>query len=84
MLAENWLADNAASTGVDSSQYTIFLVNWYGRSDFKFHSFTRAAAADSDTSAPFGARASPPHQRLGRHPARGQQNPARVVLRPVG
>ena len=58
MLAENWLADNAASTGVDSSQYTIFLVNWYGRSDFKFHSFTRAAAADSDTSAPFGARAS--------------------------
>ncbi len=58
VLAENWLADHANDTGVDSSQYTIFLVNWYGRSDFKFHSFTRTDAADSDTKSPFGAKAS--------------------------
>lgn len=57
-VAENWLADNAASIGVDSSQYTVFLVNWYGRSDFKFHSYTRAEAKDSDTNTAFGARAS--------------------------
>ena len=56
--AENWLADNAASTGVDSKQYTVFLVNWYGRPDFRFHSYTRADAADSDTNTVFGARAS--------------------------
>lgn len=58
VVAENWLADHAADTGVDSSQYTIFLVNWYGRSDFKFHSYTRADAADSDTGYVFGKRAS--------------------------
>ncbi|ULH17146.1 hypothetical protein MF271_18620 (plasmid) [Deinococcus sp. KNUC1210] len=56
--AENWLADNASSIGVDSSQYTIFLVNWYGRPDFKFHSYTQASAADSDTGTVFGSRAS--------------------------
>jgi hypothetical protein len=58
VVAENWLADNAASIGVDSSQYTVFLVNWYGRPDFKFHSYTRAEAKDSDTPTVFGARAS--------------------------
>jgi hypothetical protein len=59
--AENWLADHANDTGVDSSQYTIFLVNWYGRSDFKFHSYTRAEADDSDMTADeivFGGKAS--------------------------
>jgi hypothetical protein len=56
--AENYLADHSSDIGVDSSQYTIYLVNWYGRPDFKFHSYTRAAAADSDTGTVFGARAS--------------------------
>ncbi|GGJ81338.1 hypothetical protein [Deinococcus aquiradiocola] len=58
VLAENWLADNASSIGVDARQYTVFLVNWYGRPDFKFHSFTRADAADSDTGTKFGQRSS--------------------------
>ena len=57
-LAENWLADHASSIGVDSRQYTVFLVNWYGRPDFKFHSYTQASAADSDTGKVFGAKAS--------------------------
>jgi hypothetical protein len=64
-LTENWLADNVSRVGVRPGEYTIYLVNWYSRPDFKFHSYTRADAADTDlgvdpknTAAKFGTRAS--------------------------
>jgi len=48
--AERWLAENAeAMLGVDTTQYTIFFVNWYGRSDFKFHVYARLGKHDPDT-----------------------------------
>ncbi|EYB68782.1 hypothetical protein DEIPH_ctg017orf0139 [Deinococcus phoenicis] len=46
---ENWLADNVARVGVKPGEYTVYLVNWYDRPDFKFHSYTRADVPDSDT-----------------------------------
>ncbi|WP_246580706.1 hypothetical protein [Deinococcus aestuarii] len=47
-LTENWLADNAGQLGVNPGEYTVFLVNWYDRPDFQFHSYTRADAIDTD------------------------------------
>ena len=48
--AERWLAENAGPMlGVDTRQYTIFFVNWFGRSDFKFHVYARVNALDPDT-----------------------------------
>lgn len=58
LQTENWLADNVARVGVKPGEYTVFLVNWYDRPDFKFHSYTRTDAADSDTDTKFGERAS--------------------------
>ncbi|GAA5532107.1 hypothetical protein [Deinococcus aluminii] len=55
---ENWLADNGSRVGVKPGEYTVYLINWYSRPDFKFHSYTRANAADTDTGTKFGARAS--------------------------
>jgi len=52
---EQWLADNTGSMlGVDTQQYTIFFVNWYGRSDFKFHVYTKIGEPDPDTGYDFG------------------------------
>ncbi|WP_029484729.1 hypothetical protein [Deinococcus marmoris] len=47
-VTENWLADNVARVGVKPGEYTVFMVNWYDRPDFKFHSYTRLDAVDSD------------------------------------
>ena len=58
LKTENWLADNVSRVGVNPGEYTVFLVNWYDRPDFRFHSYTRAEAADSDTDTAFGARPS--------------------------
>ena len=52
---EQWLADNAETMlGVDTQQYTVFFVNWYGRSDFKFHVYTKTDEPDPDTGYNFG------------------------------
>ena len=48
LKTENWLADNVARVGVKAGEYTVFMVNWYDRPDFKFHSYTRLDAVDSD------------------------------------
>jgi hypothetical protein len=54
---EQWLADNTQDMlGVDTSQHTVFLVNWYGRSDFKFHVYTKTNEVDPDTGENFGLR----------------------------
>lgn len=47
--AEYWLAQNAPSMlGVDTSKYTVFLINWYGRPDFRFHTYLPFAYPDPD------------------------------------
>jgi len=48
--AERWLGDHSLPMlGVDPSQYTIFFVNWYGRTDFKFHGYVMPDEPDPDT-----------------------------------
>jgi hypothetical protein len=38
--AERWLAANAGPMlGVDTTRPTVFLINWYGRPDFRFHTY---------------------------------------------
>ncbi|MDH4064195.1 MAG: hypothetical protein OEW19_07320 [Acidobacteriota bacterium] len=37
-----------------SRGYTIYLVNWYGRSDFRFHVYTKTDEVDPDTGYNFG------------------------------
>ena len=47
---EKWLAENAGPRlGVDTKQYTIFYVNWYGRADFRFHGYADPSEPDPDT-----------------------------------
>lgn len=53
---EAWLAANARSLGVDTvHSYTIFYVNWFNRSDFRFHVYTKTDEPDPDTGVNFGA-----------------------------
>ena len=40
------MADNANM--VDTTDYTIFFVNWYGRDDFKYHVYTKTDEPDPD------------------------------------
>ena len=48
--AEKWLGENAGPRlGVDTTKYTIFYVNWYGRPDFKFHVYIHPDEPDPDT-----------------------------------
>jgi hypothetical protein len=52
---EQWLADNTnLMLGVDTSEYTVFFINWYGRADFKFHVYTKTDEPDPDTGYNFG------------------------------
>jgi hypothetical protein len=46
---------DAAPSGVDTRQPTIFFINWYGRSDFRFHVYSKAGEPDPDTGTDFGA-----------------------------
>lgn len=52
---EQWLADHAGpDLGVDTTQYTVFFINWYGRDDFMFHVYTKTDEPDPDTGYNFG------------------------------
>jgi hypothetical protein len=51
---EKWLAQNAWQLGVNTREYTTFFINWYGRSDFKFHVYTKTNEPDPDTGYNFG------------------------------
>lgn len=52
---EKWLAQNAGpALGVNTQQYTVFFINWYGRPDFKFHVYSKVGEPDPDTSYDFG------------------------------
>jgi hypothetical protein len=50
---EKWLAKNPPA-GVDTRRNTVFFINWYGRSDFKFHVYTKTNEPDPDTGYNFG------------------------------
>ena len=50
---EKWLIDHAPS-GVNTRQDTIFFVNWWGRSDFIDHVYTKFGEPDPDTGFDFG------------------------------
>ncbi|GIE97407.1 hypothetical protein [Paractinoplanes rishiriensis] len=50
---EKWLAFNPPA-GVDTRRNTIFFINWFGRSDFKFHVYTKTGEPDPDTGYDFG------------------------------
>ena len=51
---ERWLARHPPA-GVDTRRNTVFLVNWYGRPDFRFHVYTKTNEPDPDTGYNFGA-----------------------------
>ena len=46
---------DTAPPGVDTRKPTIFFINWYGRSDFKFHVYSKTGEPDPDTGHDFGA-----------------------------
>ncbi len=50
---EKWLIDHAPS-GVNTRQNTIFFINWWGRSDFVDHVYTKFGEPDPDTGYDFG------------------------------
>jgi hypothetical protein len=50
---EQWLAQNPP-TGVNTANYTVYFINWYGRTDFKFHVYTKTDTPDPDTGYNFG------------------------------
>jgi hypothetical protein len=53
---EKWLAKAIRSTLVPNfdRSYTVYFINWWGRSDFKFHVYTKTDVADPDTGYNFG------------------------------
>lgn len=53
---EKWLNARAqGQLGIDTNTgYTIFFINWYGRSDFQFHVYTKTDQPDPDTGYNFG------------------------------
>ena len=50
---EQWLIENAPG-GIDTSEDTIFFINWWGRDDFQFHVYTKTDEPDPDTGYNFG------------------------------
>jgi hypothetical protein len=53
VTVEQWLAAHPPA-GVDTSQYTVYFINWYGRGDFRFHVYTKIGTPDPDTGYDFG------------------------------
>jgi hypothetical protein len=45
---------DTAPHGVDTRRPTIFFINWYGRSDFRFHVYSKTGEPDPDTGKDFG------------------------------
>ena len=54
---EKWLANNAPA-GVNTTEYTVYFINWYGRSDYQDHVYTKLGEPDPDTGTDFGTRSS--------------------------
>jgi hypothetical protein len=53
--AETWLERHAqAQLGLTNHSYTVFLVNWWGQPNFKFHVYRKTNEPDPDTGKNFG------------------------------
>jgi hypothetical protein len=50
---ERWLIRHPVP-GVDFTRNTVVFVNWWGRSDFRFHTYTKFGEPDADTGYDFG------------------------------
>ena len=50
---ERWLA-NHPPRGVNTRQNTVYLINWFGRRDFRFHVYTKTDEPEPDTRFNFG------------------------------
>jgi hypothetical protein len=50
---EEWLVNNPAA-GVDPERNTVYFLNWWGRDDFMFHTYTKFGEPDPDTGYDFG------------------------------
>ncbi|MGH2452139.1 MAG: hypothetical protein ACRDF5_00025 [bacterium] len=50
---EKWLIDHPPA-GVDTRMNTVFFVNWWTRTDFLFHVYTKFGEPDPDTNYDFG------------------------------
>jgi len=80
---EQWLVNNPAP-GVDPSHNTIYFLNWYGRDDFKFHTYVKFGEADPDTGYDFGLnRQSRKIIAWGGTPATDEETPVTVGGNPV-
>ena len=53
LAVERWLQENPPE-GVDTTENTVFFVNWFGRSDFRPHVYAVNEAVDPDTGYAFG------------------------------
>ncbi len=50
---ERWLIQHPVP-GIDFTRNTVVFVNWWGRSDFRFHTYTKFGEPDADTGYDFG------------------------------
>jgi len=50
---EKWLALHPPA-GINTERNTVYLINWYGRRDFRFHVYTKTDEPDPDTGYNFG------------------------------
>ena len=50
---EKWLYQHPPA-GIDPNRNTVFFINWYGRTDFRFHTYTKFGEPDPDTGYDFG------------------------------
>ena len=75
---EEWLVNNPA-TGVDPERNTIYFLNWWGRDDFKFHTYTKIGEPDPDTGYDFGLlRQSRKMMAWGGTPSTDEETPVNV------
>ena len=54
MSTEKYLAQNLTDLNVNTSDYTLVFINWFGREDFKFHTYSKTDEVETDTGFPFG------------------------------
>ena len=50
---ERWLAMNPPP-GVNTSEYTAYFIDWYGRKDFQFHVYDKLGEPDTDAKVDYG------------------------------
>ncbi len=70
---ERWLAMHPPA-GVNTARNTVFLINWYNRADFEFHTYTKNNEPDPDTGTKFGERSSRKMSAWGGTTARDEEN----------